>query len=76
MTAVSPIKRLSVVVAAQEAGRSLRKRLASLSAQLPANEVEIIVTDGSSGEGFGYLFGPPEGIVAAPEKGAVWAHLA
>ncbi len=50
MTGDFPTKRLSIVVAAQEAGRSLRKCLASLSPQLAPAETEVLVVDGSEGE--------------------------
>ncbi|MEE9215947.1 MAG: glycosyltransferase [Anaerolineales bacterium] len=41
---------LSVVVAAEDAGSSLRKCLASLTAQLTTLTAEIIVADGTAGE--------------------------
>ena len=49
MTGDSQAKSLSIVVAAQQAGSSLSKCLASLSAQLSPAKAEILVADGSQG---------------------------
>jgi glycosyltransferase involved in cell wall biosynthesis len=50
MTRSQPAIDLSVVVAAQEARRNLRKCLASLQAQLSACSGEVVVVDGSGSE--------------------------
>jgi glycosyltransferase involved in cell wall biosynthesis len=46
----SSLIRLSVIVAAQDAGSSLKECIAALVPQLPPSEMEIVVVDGSDGD--------------------------